>query len=79
VGTCDFPFWPITWREQSIIPSMGYSPYEFALGLELLATKKVNGECLITGRIKLQDIVEKGFKVLAGPQRADHIKMVVAP
>lgn len=79
VGTCAFPFWPITWREQTIVTSMGYTPYEFALGLELLATQKVKGEPLITDRIKLRDIVEKGFNVLAGPERADHMKIVVAP
>jgi (R,R)-butanediol dehydrogenase / meso-butanediol dehydrogenase / diacetyl reductase len=78
IGTCNFPF-ALSWaREQTIIPSNAYD-IEFPMALDLLARKKVKVEPLISARISLGDIVEKGFRELTGPQKTEHIKILVFP
>lgn len=32
---------------------------------------------MITGKIKLDDVVEKGFKALLGSERNDHCKVLI--
>jgi len=78
--TCDaFPFMLTFSRTQSIIPSFEYVNNEFPAALDLLVRKRVNIDPLITKIISLNDIVEKGFKVLTGPEKAEHIKVLVSP
>jgi (R,R)-butanediol dehydrogenase/meso-butanediol dehydrogenase/diacetyl reductase len=78
IGTCNFPF-ALSWaREQSIIPSNAYD-IEFPMALDLLANKKVQVDPMISAKINLGDIVEKGFRELTGPQKTEHIKILVFP
>lgn len=78
IGTCNFPF-ALSWaREQSIIPSNAYD-IEFPIALDLLSRKKVYVDSLISARISLDDIVDKGFRELTGPQKKEHIKILVFP
>lgn len=80
MDTCDaFPFMLTFSRTQSIIPSFEYVNNEFPAALDLLVRKKINTDPLITKIISLNDIVEKGFKALTGPEKAEHIKVLVSP
>jgi len=74
----EFPFDNIILPEKDLIPVQAYVD-EFPAAIPLLASGKIDSNILITDRIKLNDIVEKGFKVLAGKQKAKHIKILVSP
>lgn len=67
----------IVFNEKEIYGSLAYSG-EFATAISLLADGRITGESLITGRIKLDDIVEKGFEELLA-HRDRNIKIIVDP
>jgi (R,R)-butanediol dehydrogenase/meso-butanediol dehydrogenase/diacetyl reductase len=50
---------------------------DLAPALDFLAAHAGEAARLITGRIPLEDTVTKGFDVLAGPDGADHVKILV--
>ncbi|MFH1003034.1 MAG: 2,3-butanediol dehydrogenase [Chloroflexota bacterium] len=73
----EFDFDRILFQEKEIIPVQGYVD-EFPAAISLLANGKINTDAVITGRIKLADIVTKGFEALiANP--AENIKILVSP
>ncbi|MFH1775179.1 MAG: 2,3-butanediol dehydrogenase [Chloroflexota bacterium] len=76
--SCSFPFQALWLREQMIIASQGYVD-EFPLAIALLADGQIQVEPLITARIKLDDIIESGFKELTGGKRLEHLKVLVSP
>lgn len=65
---CEFPFGSLFFHDKSIIASQGYE-HEFPTAIAFLADGRVNCEPIITAKIKLDDIIEQGFKVLNGEQR----------
>lgn len=75
---CDFPFNTLWMHEKTIITSQGYTD-EFPTALSLLADGRVRTEPLVTARIKLDDIIEKGFKELLSERRNEYIKVLVTP
>ena len=76
--SCSFPFQTLWFREQMIIASQGYVD-EFPQAVALLASGQVRAEPLITARIKLADIIERGFKELTGEEKLKHLKILVSP
>jgi (R,R)-butanediol dehydrogenase/meso-butanediol dehydrogenase/diacetyl reductase len=77
--TCDFPFFNLFFREKTIIASQGYVD-EFPPAISLLANKKVKCDPeLISAKIKLDDVLEKGIKELMGERRLEHCKVLVSP
>jgi threonine dehydrogenase-like Zn-dependent dehydrogenase len=57
-----------------ILGSMGYHPHETQEALDLIASKKVNRDILITHRVPLEKVSE-GFELQANPQ--DAFKVVI--
>ena len=76
---CAFPFQNLFMREKSIVTSQGYVD-EFPAAISFLATGKVVCDPLmISSRIKLADIMEKGILELTDERRREHCKILVAP
>ena len=64
-------------HEKELIGSSAY-PNEFPAAISFLADGRVNIKPLITGKIKLNEIIEKGFnELLEHPER--NIKILVSP
>ena len=74
----EFPFDRLLFPEKDLIPVQGYVD-EFPAAISFLIDGRVKVDPLITAKIKLDDIVEKGFKVLDSEQRAEHFKILVSP
>ena len=71
------PFFKLWMHEKEITFVTGYED-EFPAAIALMADNRVNVSELITDRIKLDEVVEKGFKPLLGePER--HVKIMVYP
>lgn len=76
---CLFPFQNFFMREKSIVASQGYVD-EFPAAISFLAAEKVRCDpSMITARIKLVDIMEKGMLELIGERRMEHCKILVTP
>jgi (R,R)-butanediol dehydrogenase/meso-butanediol dehydrogenase/diacetyl reductase len=81
IGLCEHPvmtdFMTVVMNELSIQGSYcGYE--EFALALDYLAQGRIDAQAFISHEIALDDIVEKGFKVLVQPG-TDAVKILVRP
>lgn len=63
--------------EKEVVGSLAYYG-EFDTAISLLADGRIVGEPLITGKIKLDDIVEKGFEELIA-HKESNIKILVSP
>ncbi|MDD4550429.1 MAG: zinc-binding dehydrogenase, partial [Syntrophomonadaceae bacterium] len=73
---------PINWndvvfKEKEIKGSLGYNG-EFAPVIGMLTDGRIDAETMITGRIKLDDILEKGFQELIN-HKDTNIKIIVSP
>ena len=79
VGSCNFPFPSLWMREKTIVTSQGYLNNEFPQAISLLAAGKINTDPMISAKIKLADIMEKGLKELVGERRLDYCKILVTP
>ncbi len=67
----------LVYGEKTVTGSMGgYGVFDEAI--QMMADGRFNGEPLITGRIKLDDILEKGFKTLIKHKEAN-VKILVSP
>ncbi len=75
---CDFPFQDLFMREKSIITSQGYVD-EFAAAVALMAGERVMCEPMISDRISLDEVLEKGILAMMGPDRMKHCKILVSP
>ena len=75
---CEFPFGSFFWHDKTVIASQGYE-HEFPAAIAFLADGRVNVEPIITARIRLNDIIEQGFNVLAGEQKNQYLKILVSP
>lgn len=67
----------LVFNEKEIVGSLAYYG-EFDTAISLLADGRIVGEPLITGKIKLDDIVEKGFEELIA-HKESNIKILVSP
>jgi (R,R)-butanediol dehydrogenase / meso-butanediol dehydrogenase / diacetyl reductase len=77
---CHFPFSSLQMREKTIITSLTYVVDEFPVAISFLANRKVKCDpVMISAKIKLGDILEKGFKELLSERRLDHCKILVSP
>ena len=68
-------FQNMTFTEKKIIGSLAYNG-EFDTALGFVQDGRMKAEPLITGRIKLDDIIEKGFEELVN-NKANNIKIIV--
>jgi (R,R)-butanediol dehydrogenase/meso-butanediol dehydrogenase/diacetyl reductase len=76
---CSFPFQNLFMREKTIIASQGYVD-EFPATISLLATRKVQVDpIMISSKIGLDDVLEKGIKELMGERASEHCKILVTP
>jgi (R,R)-butanediol dehydrogenase/meso-butanediol dehydrogenase/diacetyl reductase len=67
----------LVFYEKEVVGSLAYYG-EFKTGIALLADGRIQAEPLITGRIKLDDLVEKGFEELVA-HKDRNIKIIVSP
>lgn len=67
----------LVFTEKEIVGSLAYCG-EFEAAIALLADGRIKAEPLITGRIKIDDIIEKGFEELL-KNRESNIKILVSP
>lgn len=79
LSPCEFPFLNLFLREKSIVASQGYLNDEFKQAAKLIATGQVQTEPMTTDTISLNDVMSRGFDVLAGEQRNAHCKILVSP
>jgi (R,R)-butanediol dehydrogenase/meso-butanediol dehydrogenase/diacetyl reductase len=63
--------------EKEVVGSLAYYG-EFNTAIALMADGRIVADPMITARIKLEDIVDKGFKELLA-NREKHIKILVSP
>ena len=75
---CSFSFSTLFAHEKTIITSQGYKD-EFPVALNFLASGKVDIDTMVTAKISLNDVIEKGFEELTGPRRLEHCKILVSP
>jgi (R,R)-butanediol dehydrogenase/meso-butanediol dehydrogenase/diacetyl reductase len=77
---CNFPFSSLQIREKTIVASLTYTVDEFPVALSFLENRKVQCDpMMISGKIRLVEILEKGFGGLLGERRSDHCKILVSP
>jgi (R,R)-butanediol dehydrogenase/meso-butanediol dehydrogenase/diacetyl reductase len=77
--SCNFPFQSLLMRGKTIITSQGYVD-EFPAAISFLVTRKVKCDpIMISAKIKLDDVLEKGFKELVTERRFEHCKILVSP
>jgi (R,R)-butanediol dehydrogenase/meso-butanediol dehydrogenase/diacetyl reductase len=74
---CELNFNDLVFPEKEVIGSLCYVD-EFETVLRLLADGRLSGQGLITGRIVLDDLIERGFKELI-QNRERHVKILVKP
>jgi len=72
-----FHFNDLVFTEKEVVGSLCYID-EFDTVLRLLADGRLSGGGLITGRIMLDDLIEKGFEALLQHKEA-HLKILVKP
>ena len=73
----EVPFFRLWGHEKEITTCTGYVD-EYPAALALLADRRVRVEPMITGKIQLEDLIEKGLlEMMRNPER--HIKILVAP
>jgi (R,R)-butanediol dehydrogenase/meso-butanediol dehydrogenase/diacetyl reductase len=78
-GSCNFPFQSFWMREKSLIASQGYV-HEFPAAISFLATGRVKCDpIMISAKIKLKDIMEKGIKELTSERKLELCKILVTP
>lgn len=73
----------ISVRERSIVGSNGYlsgprAREEFGTVVQMLADGDLHAEALVTDRIPLTEIVDRGFEALLN-EHSDHVKILVEP
>ena len=77
--SCNFSFFNLFAREQTVTTSQGYLGDEYLAAMSYLASGRVKCDEMISARIKLDDIMEKGILELIGDKRYDHCKILVSP
>lgn len=73
-----FNFFSLSATDKVVIGTLAYTIDDFQGVANLLASGQLQAKPLVTGRIQLQDIVEKGFKELVN-NKETNIKIIVSP
>lgn len=73
-----FNFFSLSGTDKVVIGTLAYTIDDFQGVANLLASGQLRAEPLITGRIKLDDIIKKGFDELINNKDAN-IKIIVSP
>lgn len=73
-----FNFFSLSGTDKEVIGTLAYTIDDFQGVTNLLASGQLKVDSLITGRIQLEDIVEKGFDELVN-NKATNIKIIVSP
>jgi (R,R)-butanediol dehydrogenase/meso-butanediol dehydrogenase/diacetyl reductase len=73
-----FNFFSLSGTDKTVVGTLAYTIRDFQGVAALLASGRIKAEPLITGRIGLEDIVEKGFMELINNKDAN-IKILVNP
>jgi (R,R)-butanediol dehydrogenase/meso-butanediol dehydrogenase/diacetyl reductase len=68
----------LVFSEKRVVGSIVYHD-EFPATIAKLADGAIKAEGYVTARIGLDDIVEKGFGALTGPEKKSHVKILVTP
>jgi (R,R)-butanediol dehydrogenase/meso-butanediol dehydrogenase/diacetyl reductase len=70
-------FTDLVFREKTVIGSMsGYGFFDQSIAM--MTDKRFRGDALITGHIRLDDLIDKGFKPLL-TEKDKHMKILVSP
>ena len=77
-GPSEFNFFSLSATDKRVIGTLAYTLDDFKGVSALLANGAITAEPMITGKIALGDIVEKGFEELVNNKDA-HIKILVEP
>ena len=72
-----FNFFDVVANEKHIIGSLAYNG-EFATVIDLLNDGRLTADSMITGKIKIDDIIAKGFDELVN-RKEENIKIIVRP
>jgi len=67
----------LVFPEKEIKGSLGYNG-EFAPVIKMISDGRLNADVMITGKIKVDDIIEKGFEELIN-NKDENIKIIVSP
>lgn len=73
-----FNFFSLSATDKVVIGTLAYTIDDFAGVAKLLASGQIKAEPMITGKITLDEIVDKGFEELVNNKDA-HIKIIVSP
>lgn len=65
------------WKEATLVSSNAYQEEDWEEVIEALGQGRMKPEAMVTGKIQLQDMVEKGIKVLATPGQ-QHCKILIS-
>ena len=65
--------------EKRMAGSIIYVGNDFESVIKMLDDGRIPAEGYITKRIALDDIVSEGFETLAGPEKKEHVKIIVTP
>ncbi|POS74033.1 hypothetical protein DHEL01_v207575 [Diaporthe helianthi] len=64
------------YKEATLVSSIAYQDKDWEEVIEALGSGRLNPEPMVTGKIEMQDLVEKGIKVLAKPGQ-QHCKILI--
>ncbi|KAF9631234.1 chlorophyll synthesis pathway protein BchC [Lasiodiplodia theobromae] len=79
VGEIPVPFAPLMYKESTLTSSCAYNEKDFAEVVKAFAEDRFEGvDRMITARISLEDVVQKGFEELQKPDNT-HLKILVTP
>lgn len=68
----------LVFSEKKIVGTLAYR-HEFPATIAQMSDGRIKAEGYITSKIHLDDIVEKGFGTLTGPDKKKHVKILVTP
>ena len=68
----------LVFTEKNVIGTIAYRN-EFPATISQMSDERIKAQGYITKKIVLDDIVEEGFGTLTGPQKKQHVKILVTP
>jgi (R,R)-butanediol dehydrogenase/meso-butanediol dehydrogenase/diacetyl reductase len=68
----------LVFTEKKIVGTLAYR-HEFPATMAQMKDGRIKAEGYITSKVYIDDIVEKGFGALTGPEKKKHVKILVTP
>jgi (R,R)-butanediol dehydrogenase / meso-butanediol dehydrogenase / diacetyl reductase len=68
----------LVFTEKKIVGTLAYR-HEFPATMAQMNDGRIKAEGYITSKVYIDDIVEKGFGALTGPEKKKHVKILVTP